>query len=132
MYYHESLNFLLDEWLDGGYRRALPYAKDSEYLFVTRRDGKMLDQQVNKVVHKAAENACIQEVVFTDKKGHDWHRVTAHTLRHGHAVYSLKCGIDVRVLQKNLGHESLDMTMQYLQLIDEDVRDAYRESWGRA
>lgn len=132
VYYHESLDFLLDEWLEGGYRKAFPYAQGSEYLFVTRRDGKMLDQQVNKVVRKAAENAGNQEVIFTDKKGRDRHRITGHTLRHGHAVYSLKCGIDVRVLQKHLGHESLEMTMRYLKLIDEDVRDAYRENWGRA
>lgn len=132
VYYQESLDFLLDEWLDGGYRDSFQYAKDSEYLFVTRRDGKMRDEQVNEVVRKAADRAGIQEVIYTDKNGNPRHRVTGHILRHSHAVYSLKCGIDLRRLQIHMGHESLKMTEEYLKVLDDDVRDAYRDNWGRA
>lgn len=36
-------------------------------------------------------------------------RVTAHALRHGHGVHSLKSGIDIRTVQKHLGHAKLEI-----------------------
>lgn len=57
--------------------------------------------------------------------GRERHRITAHDLRHGHGVYSLKCGNDIRTIQKHMGHQSLGM-MRYPQIIDEDVKDAYQ------
>lgn len=131
VYYQESLDFLIEEWLDGGYRAAYPTAGESEYLFLTRQKEKIHDRHVNRIVKDAAENAGIQSVSMTDKNGNERKRITAHTIRHGHAVFALKSGIDVRRVQKHLGHESLEMTMEYLDVIDEDVRDAYRDNWGR-
>lgn len=132
VYYQESLDFLLKEWLEGGYRAAYPTAGESEYLFVTRQREKIYDSHINRIVKDAAENAGIQEELYTDMNGHSRYLITAHTLRHGHAVYSLKCGIDIRTISKHMGHEHLEMTKRYLDLIDEDVRDAYRDNWGRA
>lgn len=126
VYYQPSAEFLLNQWLEGGYRARFTSADDSEYLFVTRKRPQLRDERSNKVVRKAAENAGIQEVMYQDKAGQNRYRITAHALRHGHAVHALKCGIDVRTVQKHMGHSSLDMTMQYLQLIDEDVKQNYK------
>lgn len=131
VYYQDSLDFLLTEWLNHGYRASFTYAADSEYLFLTRKGPKVHDERVNPIVKRAAENAGIQEELYADKNNHTRYRITAHALRHGHAVYSLKCGIDIRTISKHMGHESLEMTKRYLNLIDEDVRDAYRKNWGR-
>lgn len=132
VYYQESLDFLLKEWLDRGYRASCPYAEDSEYLFVTRVKEKLSDGSVNPIVRKAAERAGIQEELYTDKKGDTRVKITAHSLRHGHAVYSLRSGIDLRRIQKHMGHESLDMTTRYLDVIDEDVKEAYQRDFGTA
>jgi integrase/recombinase XerD len=87
----------------------------------------MAPQTVNyKIVRPAAEEAGIQEVVYTDKNGGQRYRITAHALRHGHGVHALKSGIDVRTVQKHLDHAKLEMTMRYLQLIDSDVKEGYR------
>lgn len=64
--------------------------------------------------------------------GRERHRITAHALCHGHGVYSLKCGNDIRTIQKHMGHQSLDITVLYLQIIDEDVKDAYQAEIGTA
>lgn len=127
VYYQPSLDLLMEQWYEGGYRTAFGTAEDSSYLFVSERSEQIAPTTINrKVVRRAAENADIQEVMYTDKGGGKRYRVTAHALRHGHGVHALKSGIDVRTVQKHLGHAKLEMTMKYLQLIDEDIRDGYR------
>lgn len=126
VFYQDSLDVLLDQWLDGGYRATYAPAERSPYLFVTERSEQLATDTVNaKIVKPAAEAAGIQEVMYEDQSGSKRYRITPHALRHGHAVHALKSGIDVRTVQKHLGHSSLETTMEYLQLIDEDVRDAY-------
>lgn len=126
VFYQPRLDFYLEQWLDRGYRDSYKPAKDSSYLFLTERSRKLGEATVNdKIVKPAAEAAGIQEVMYTDKAGNKRVRVTAHSLRHGHAVHALKNDVGVRFVQQHLGHADLEMTMKYLQLIDDDVRDAY-------
>lgn len=127
VYYQSSLDLLLDQWVDGGYRASYTPAASSTYLFVSERSEQISTKTVNrKIVKEAAEKAGIQEVMYTDKSGNSRYRVTAHALRHGHGVHALKSGIDVRTVQKHLGHSKLEMTMKYLQLLDEDIKEGYR------
>lgn len=128
VYYQPSLDLLLDQWLENGYRAAFSPAEHSSYLFVSERSEHIHVDTVNeKIVKPAAAEAGIQEVLYTDKSGSKRYRVTPHALRHGHAVHALKSGIDVRTVQQHLGHADLEMTMKYLQLIDDDVKEGYRE-----
>lgn len=130
VYFQPDLDFLLDQWLNGGYRDSSLYADESPYLFVSRQSDQFTDHKVNWMVKEAAENAGIQSVMYEDSAGQERKKITSHALRHGHAVEALKSGIDVRTVQKHLGHASLDMTMKYLRLIDDDVRDAYQRFGG--
>jgi len=51
--------------------------------------------------------------------------MTPHTMRHSFAVHCLKQGMNIRVLQKILGHRDLATTAEYLDLIGEDVMDEF-------
>lgn len=126
VFYQPSLDFLMNQWLDGGYRSSKTYADESEYVFITRQSAQFRPENVNNMVKDAAENAGIQEIMYKDQAGQKRRRITSHALRHGHAVHALKSGIDVRTVQKHMGHSSLEMTMRYLQLIDEDVKEGYQ------
>lgn len=130
VFYQPSLDLLMDQWLDGGYRSSYTYAAESDYVFVTRQSVQFRPENVNGMVMKAAEDAGIQEVMYRDQEGKKRHRITAHALRHGHAVHALRCDIDVRTVQKHLGHDKLDMTMKYLQLVEKDVQEKYQQRFG--
>jgi len=59
---------------------------------------------------------------YSDK---DW--VHPHTLRHSFAVHCKKQGMDLRSLQKMLGHSDLATTQVYLDLTVEDVKEDLEE-----
>lgn len=119
--YQQSLTFILDRWLDT-YREP----KHSPFLF-PGKNGHIDPDTIGRKITQAAENAGIQEVLYVDAKGNEQRRITAHALRHGHAVHSLKCGIDSRFVQQQLGHDSIETTQRYLDIIEDDTADAYRQ-----
>lgn len=122
--YKPNLDSLFDLWLTQ--RRSYKHA-NSPYVFITRRSERMGHNTIGKVVRKTAERAGIQEVLYQDAKGHDRHLITPHTLRHSFAIWSVRrkdesdSKMDIRTLQKAMGHGSLETTQKYLQFSE----DAY-------
>lgn len=52
-------------------------------------------------------------------------RITLHTFRHSYATHLLENGVNVRLIQKYMGHLSLETTMIYLHLTKVGQEDAY-------
>ena len=54
-------------------------------------------------------------------------QVKPHTFRHSFAVHCLKGGMNIRSLQKILGHNDLATTAVYLDLIGKDIVEDFRK-----
>jgi len=54
-------------------------------------------------------------------------KVKPHTFRHSFAVHCLKSGMNIRSLQKILGHSDLATTAVYLDLVGKDVLDDFKK-----
>ena len=52
-------------------------------------------------------------------------RVSIHTLRHSYATHLLEAGVNIRAIQRYLGHAQLETTMVYLHLTSKGQEDAY-------
>ena len=59
------------------------------------------------------------------KAGISKRAVSIHTLRHAYATHSLEAGVNLRRIQQNLGHASLETTTVYLHLTNKGHEDAY-------
>ena len=51
--------------------------------------------------------------------------VSIHTLRHAYATHLLEAGVNLRVIQRHMGHSSLETTMVYLHLTHTGQEQAY-------
>ena len=52
--------------------------------------------------------------------------VAIHTLRHSYATHLLEAGVNLRVIQRYMGHAQLQTTMLYLHLTQKGQEDAYQ------
>jgi len=67
----------------------------------------------------------IQNIVHTYQPSDE--NVHPHTIRHSFAVFCLKNGLNLRSLQKILGHGNLNTTAVYLDVVASDVKEDFKK-----
>ncbi len=86
-------------------------AQPTDWLFPGERAGHYISPRtLNRACQAAAKAAGIQK------------RITMHTLRHCFATHLLESGIDIRTIQKLLGHAKLETTSRYTHVSDAKIR----------
>lgn len=126
-HWQPRMDGLLSAWLDQGYRDASPYAKESDYLFLTESSPQISGSRINDIVKIAAENAGTQEVLYEDAAGKSHHKVTSHTLRHSFAMHYLENGGSIEGLSKLFAHSSVTTTEIYGEILDERAKEEYEQ-----
>jgi site-specific recombinase XerD len=89
---------------------------------ITFRDKLFLNRAGNPVTANCIE-ARIRN--YGRKVGISGVRCSPHTFRHTFAIFFLRNGGDIFSLQRILGHESLDMVRNYVNLAQQDVQAAH-------
>jgi integrase/recombinase XerD len=73
----------------------------NKYLFEGQKGGKYTASSIRQTFNRVVKKVGIKK------------NATPHTLRHSYATHLLEDGVDVRIIQKLLGHNSLNTTMIY-------------------
>lgn len=73
----------------------------SNYLFPSNRGGKLTTRTLQKIFHTNLEAAGITK------------NATFHSLRHSFATHLLEAGVNLRIIQELLGHQSIKTTQVY-------------------
>lgn len=124
VWYRPSTAVLMRRYLDEGGRSQFPPHEESPYLLVSIRSESIHPNWLNRIVVEAAQEAGVQETVFTDAKGHNRYRVTCHNLRHTFAIERVQNGMPIEYLRRLLGHKDMETTKKYLRFRESDVKEA--------
>lgn len=85
--------------------------KSCSYFFVNRLNQRLSEQSVRLMINKYTEMAAIQQ------------HITPHMFRHTFATLLLEEGVDIRYIQKILGHSSINTTEIYTHVSSAKQRD---------
>jgi integrase/recombinase XerD len=85
--------------------------RNPQWLFPARHSHKATTPMGRQIVQDAIRSV-VDELQIRK-------RVTTHTLRHSYATHLIEVGVNLRLVQRYLGHSSMSTTMIYLHLTNE-------------
>lgn len=102
---------ILPDKLSSELRNMMAGKTGDEYLFESERGGKLTTRTAQAVFAKSLGLAGIKK------------SATFHSLRHSFATHLLENGVDVRYIQKLLGHASITTTQLYTKVTSPQLRN---------
>lgn len=114
-------------WVHKYIEKARPFISNgsNEYLFTSMVGTKLRPPVLCKIIRQRGKKAGIEK------------NITTHTFRHSCATHMLKGRADIRYVQQQLGHRSIQTTEKYLKIEITDLKEAHerchpreQEEWG--
>lgn len=100
------------------YLKIRPKIEEREALFISRNGKRIAIRTIQHIVAKYRDLAGINPAI------------SCHKLRHFFATTALARGMDVRVIQQQLGHSNLSTTQKYTHVVDELLSNEYNKAFG--
>ncbi len=86
---------------------------------------RAIQKMVRGLIDSAIKDNVVREKVWDSDRGEDVKvNYSTHSFRHSYAIYALESGMDIYIVQKLLGHKSIESTEVYLNLFDEQYQKA--------
>ncbi len=114
---------LANVWLPGALARKYPNAPKSwEWQYVFPAKALSTDPQDGEVRRHHVDASNLQKAIrrARERAGID-KRVTSHTLRHSFATHLLEAGVNIRVVQKLMGHKDVKTTEIYTHVLQRNL-----------
>lgn len=113
----------------GGWQRVIffsPAALKAVSEYVKMRNDILDEQRLFPITPRCAQKMVIERA----KEAGITKRVTPHVFRHSLATDLLKRGVDIAFVSKFLGHRSIQNTMIYTHIIDNDLRRIHQKLYN--
>lgn len=98
--------------------RIQPYSKKEDAFFVSQKGRRLSIRQIQKIATAIFDEYQEDHPQLADLK------LSCHKLRHSFATMMLNHNVDIRVVKELLGHASIETTMVYTHVNDEQKRTA--------
>lgn len=115
----EAAISLISKYLETA-RPKLATSKSRDFLFLNREGNPMTRQMFFLIIKKKAKEAGITK------------EISPHKLRHSFATHLLERGLDLRLIQELLGHESISTTEIYTHINDARLKEIFKETHPHA
>ena len=120
---HDVEQGVANVWLPGALAKKYPNApKAWEWQFVFPAKSLSKDPENGEVRRHHVNQSNLQKAIKRAKeKAGINKRVTSHTLRHSFATHLLESGINIRVVQKLMGHADVKTTEIYTHVLQQNL-----------
>lgn len=108
VYMTEACKYAIDSYMN-----VRPDVENEKALFLSNRKRRMSNRAIQHMIEK-----------YITIAGFDATRYSTHKLRHTAATLMYREGVDIRTLQKVLGHTSVATTQIYTHVADDNVKRA--------
>jgi len=105
--------------------------KADDYLFKPsgKKSGHYSENRLRQIFQRYVRKAGLDREYGTDSKGRKLHQLTIHSLRHSHLMHYIHIyKLPLPIVQKQVGHRTLQATSAYLRPSDETVASAYESA----
>lgn len=100
------------------HERLEPYRKQDDAFFISQKGRRLSIRQIQKIIAEMFNEMKAEQAELQGLK------LSCHKLRHSFATLMLRNQIDIRIVKELMGHTSIETTMLYTHVHDEEKKQA--------